>query len=293
LECGQEVMSLHVAYQVGNLNNSPIVCSCSFRKNLSNSIKMLQIDDSALTTFSLQTAQDLVTNSNAFPVDFDVAWQWLGYSQKDKAKRALLNCGFTADIDFTINCELGSLAVPRPSEKIYLTTECLKLWGMMAGTEQGKQVRLYFLECEKIAKQATITSIPQTLPEALRAYADEVEAKQLAEAKVKVLTAQIEANKDTSRAVNVLMNSMGGSKVGDFAKHLAIKNLGRNNFFKWLKTEGYLMLDNEPYQKYVNSGYFKTVVKVANGETYNVTIILPKGQTALIKNLTKQGYITE
>jgi hypothetical protein len=39
------------------------------------------------------------------------------------------------------------------TEFIYLTVDCFKSLGMMAGTQKGKEVRKYFLECEKIAKQ--------------------------------------------------------------------------------------------------------------------------------------------
>ena len=41
----------------------------------------------------------------------------------------------------------------RPSELILLTIDCFKSLGMMAGTEQGKVIRKYFLECERIVKE--------------------------------------------------------------------------------------------------------------------------------------------
>lgn len=44
-------------------------------------------------------------------------------------------------------------------EKIELTVECFKSLGMMAGTEKGKAIRKYFLECERIAKQKPMTTI--------------------------------------------------------------------------------------------------------------------------------------
>jgi hypothetical protein len=40
-------------------------------------------------------------------------------------------------------------------EVIRLTVETFKMWGMMSRTEQGKLIREYFLECEKVAKQKT------------------------------------------------------------------------------------------------------------------------------------------
>lgn len=47
-----------------------------------------------MSTFSLAIASELTNSDNQFPVDFNRAWAWLGYSAKDKAKRSLLNAGF-------------------------------------------------------------------------------------------------------------------------------------------------------------------------------------------------------
>jgi phage anti-repressor protein len=63
-----------------------------------------------------------------------------------------LGCGFEEGIDLLFNEQLGTLDVPRSKEHIFLTVDCFKTWGMMANTPQGKEIRLYFLECERVAK---------------------------------------------------------------------------------------------------------------------------------------------
>lgn len=40
----------------------------------------------------------------------------------------------------------------RPSEQLYLTVDCFKQLCMMANTEKGREVRKYFLECERKLK---------------------------------------------------------------------------------------------------------------------------------------------
>lgn len=40
----------------------------------------------------------------------------------------------------------------RPSRLYMLTIDCFKEMGMLAKTEKGKEIRRYFLECEKLAK---------------------------------------------------------------------------------------------------------------------------------------------
>ena len=47
--------------------------------------------------------------------------------------------------------------------------------------------------------------------------------------------------------------------VGQVAKVLAIKGYGRNNLFKFLREQKVLMHNNQPYQKYIDCGYFKQI----------------------------------
>ena len=51
--------------------------------------------------FSHDIALRLVRSQDEFPVDFDDAWQWLGYSSKQAAKKKLLR-NFENDLDFNI-----------------------------------------------------------------------------------------------------------------------------------------------------------------------------------------------
>ncbi len=110
--------------------------------------------------FSIVIAQELYNSQDKFPVDFDIAWKWLDYSTKGNAKRVLLSGVFIEGTDLIINekrrenigsSHFGGKQVTTV-EVIKLTVDCFKMWAMMSGTEKGKQVRLYFLECEKIAK---------------------------------------------------------------------------------------------------------------------------------------------
>ena len=96
----------------------------------------------------------LIKSDKQFPVDFDEAWKWIGYSTKGNARAAFENAGFLSGIEFRVfmanhkNSKGG-----RPSEKIELTVDCFKSWAMMAGTLKGKEVRRYFLKCEQELKK--------------------------------------------------------------------------------------------------------------------------------------------
>lgn len=104
----------------------------------------------------------------------------------------------------------------------HITLDMAKELSMVERNEQGKQARKYFIECEKQLNQV----IPKSLPEALRAYATEVEAhektkQQLQEAiKTKSYindkkTASIAGKLGgTVKELNHVKTMLGGSKHG-------------------------------------------------------------------------------
>lgn len=109
--------------------------------------------------FSHELAFSIIQSVDPFPIDFEPGWQWLGYSSKHKAKEKLKR-NFEQEIDFKVFPQMGvnstgrGIKGGRPSENIFLSIDCFKSLAMMAGTDKGKEVRQYFLKCERIAKQA-------------------------------------------------------------------------------------------------------------------------------------------
>lgn len=70
-------------------------------------------------------------------------------------------------------------------------------------------------------------------------------------------------------------------------------SIGRNRLFEWLRQNGYLMRNNIPYQKYIESGYFTvkefTFTSPLGTKTYQKTYITGKGQL-FIANKLKECY---
>lgn len=100
----------------------------------------------------------MINSENEFPINLDDAWQWLGYSRKDNAKSTLTN-NFDQGVDYIIQAPENSGAVAKQGfsafnrQEIYLTVDCFKAFAMLAGTAKGKEVRTYFLNCEKTLKE--------------------------------------------------------------------------------------------------------------------------------------------
>lgn len=100
----------------------------------------------------------LLQATEEFPINFDDAWKWIGYGEKSvsyknarDSARAALKANFEEGFDFAI---LKSQSTGgRPRDIIGLSVDCFKAFAMMAGTSKGKQVRHYFLQCERHLKE--------------------------------------------------------------------------------------------------------------------------------------------
>ncbi|HEY9603198.1 MAG TPA: hypothetical protein V6C85_16405 [Allocoleopsis sp.] len=104
-----------------------------------------------MTDLSQNKVLELIDSDEEFPVNFDDAYQWVGYNQKSDAKSKLLN-NFIKGVDFSAK-RLKNPQAGRPSELIMMTVDCFKSFCMMAGTAKGREVRQYFLDCERELKR--------------------------------------------------------------------------------------------------------------------------------------------
>ena len=83
--------------------------------------------------------------------------------------------------------------------------------------------------------------------------------------------------------------------MNQVSKTLNIKGLGRNKLFEFLRSQKILMNDNQPYQQYVDKGYFKLIeVRWTNPKTgdTNITLKTMVFQTGLdfIRKTVKKYY---
>jgi phage anti-repressor protein len=101
-----------------------------------------------IMAFSKELAQQLAESADQFPVDFDLAWVWMGYTRRDNAARKLKH--FKDGVHLL---KVEEKTAGRSVQRFWLTIDCFKSLAMMAQTEQGDQVREYFLECERKVKQ--------------------------------------------------------------------------------------------------------------------------------------------
>lgn len=128
--------------------------------------------------------------------------------------------------------------------------------------------------------------LPQTYSQALRLLLESVEEKE-------ALQSQLASQQPAVETMLALTESGECISMGELAKTLAIPGLGRNNLYDMLREEGVVqpLPSTEPYQRYVNEGYFKRVQVPydVRGERRlgGKTLVTPRGVT-FIRNLIER-----
>lgn len=113
----------------------------------------------------------------------------------------------------------------------------------------------------------------------------------------KPLIEEIDKLKELNNKFKTFISKDGLIDVDTFSKVLAIKELGRNNMYKWFRNNKYLMKNNRPYQHYINQGLFKlkNIGYKTNciGEQIPLfkTYISKKGLGYFLNKFVEDGYI--
>ena len=114
--------------------------------------------------------------------------------------------------------------------------------------------------------------------------------------KTKMLEKELEISVPKIEFYEAITGSDDSVHMSGVAKLLNVEGMGRNNLFLYLRGKSILRYNNEPYQEYVNRGYFDVVEShyIANGEDKIrlTTKVTPKGQEFILKILRKDGYDT-
>ena len=145
----------------------------------------------------------------------------------------------------------------------------LNVGQLLRDSSVARRVRTYLLDVEA-ETAATIVHKPRSLPEALRAYADEIEAHERTKAALAEERPLAEAYRD-------LMSKDG---TFDWAATAQIfsrvtSGLGRNLFLAKLRDLGILKDNNTPYQRYMK--HFQVVGDTGGANAVPTTTVKPAG----------------
>ena len=204
---------------------------------------------------------------------------------KDWIARRIKDFGFVENTDF---CSfLSESSGGRPSKEFSVSLGMAKDLAMVERNAKGKQARLYFIECEKIAKaKATAPALPD-YPTALRQLASSLEKQAALEHQV------------AEDAPKVAFAERVEASYGDMLIREAAKTLGypATHLFDWLRAHSWITMKNEPYADRVKQGVLRP--RVSNfthpekGLSVSITAhVTPKGLYRLYQALLKEGKVT-
>lgn len=179
----------------------------------------------------------------------------------------------------------------RPLKEYALSIDMAKEIAMVEGNERGREVRQYFIRCERELRQAALPSyqIEDPIQRAKRWIKEQeqterlaLENKQQAE-RIEQQKEQIKADAPKVLFAKAVETSDRSCLVAELAKILRQNGveIGQNRLFEWLRNKGYLCKHgqayNQPTQMAMEKGLF---------EIKQTTINKPDG-SILVSSTTK------
>lgn len=191
----------------------------------------------------------------------------------DKWIPRMMEYGFVENVDFQRLSNFDHTLNRDVLIDFVLSVDCAKEISMIQRTEKGKEARLYFIECEKIAKELIQpqTQIPQTFAEALKlAYEQQI---------------TIERLETRTKFVDVVFNSDDLLTGAQVCKLLNL-SYGNKTLYKNLREKGIFFKNrNEPKQLFVDKGYFRMKEILINDKVKIQTYFTQKGLGYIAKYL--------
>lgn len=201
-------------------------------------------------------------------------WLKLESRQKftDWARVRIGDYGFKKDKDFiVIHANTKNSNGGRPQVDYHMTIDMTKHVSMLERNEIGMSIRQWFIDRENMLRKMSVSN-PPLLPN----FNDPVAAARAwADAKEQELKARIELKEAEPKIdfYNHIGDSQGLHTVSEVAKMFGT---GRNRFYERLRKSGYLRDNNEPYQKYIDAGYFVVKESPYNDRVNSQTSLLQK-----------------
>jgi phage antirepressor YoqD-like protein/phage anti-repressor protein len=226
----------------------------------SYTVDLIQIHSQIIGEETVQTvnARDLYTFLGVV-TDFST---WMA--------RRIIDYGFIDGRDFSPFVKESSGG--RPANEYAITIGMAKELAMVERNDKGRQVRLYFIECERRSKTAAI-ELPNFADPvaAARAWADATEQKQIAQQSLLLAAPKVEF-------VDRYVEATGTQTFRQVAKLLQAKEPAFRAFLAARRILYQIGGAWTPYAEHIDAGRF--VVKTGsadNGHAFSATRFTPKG----------------
>ena len=192
--------------------------------------------------------------------------------------------GFVDGIDYTTTTNLPNRAISsggRRSTEYHISIGMAKELAMVERNEQGKQARLYFIECERRLQEVAPVSALPSYPDALRQLAATLERNEQQAVQIAQQTTLIEHQKPAVEFVDKYVSADGLKGFRVVAKLLGANEREFRNFLVDSKIQYRLEGKYMHYAQYGKDtgGYFdvKTSYNPNSDATYSQSYFTPKG----------------
>ena len=210
--------------------------------------------------------------------------------------KRMLQYGFVENVDY-LGCKVFNTQAKQELQEHILKISMAKEIAMLQRNDKGRQIRQYFIEVEKKYNDP-LYQMARSLQ-----YANSI----IQQNKIEINKLELE-NKEQKEIIieqkpkveyyDKVTNSKKGISMSEVAKLLKFKSkdnkrpIGRNILFGILRGNKILNKYNQPYQNYVNLGYFEVRQSYNNytGEPIYTTLVTSKGIEYIIKLLRKLGF---
>lgn len=227
----------------------------------------------------------------------------IGGSKKVKGYVDILENGKFRSQDFFIKDSYKSEGNNKTYDCYELTRKgCDMVANKLTGEKGVLFTAAYVTKFEEIEMAIAMSqfNLPSNFKEALIALVTAEEEKELliAENTKKDIVLKEQAPKVS--LYEDFMSTDNLYSVNDISKILAIKNMGKNNLYKWLRYNKIFMNGFEAYQRHIKAGHVVHRSRSfsygkeegAIKETETVAYFTPKGVEYLCNRLLKDGYAT-
>lgn len=251
-------------------------------------------DDLSIRSY-FEKVLNLSKLGDKFPVNLDDVWP-LVYSAKEKAVRALVSSDqFMQGIDYEILATNGeNITVGRPVNVYMISISCMEYF-------IARKVRSVFNVYRDVFHKV-INKIPSSYSEALRMYADEVEARERAEKEAKLA---LEAKRISDNIIKEQAPMVEFAKTAEIAQEtdMLIREVREK-----LEAHGYdiaeknlrILLEDKKFfaktgkrwllsQRMIDSGYAR--YRYRNDDEFygtNTVYVTPKGFQWIVSKISKE-----
>lgn len=191
----------------------------------------------------------------------------------------MIEYGFNENVDYRrVSQKCATLGGMQEKVDYEISIDMAKEIAMIQRNEKGRQARQYFIEVEK-----KWNSPEYVMNRALEISRQQVEKLMLENKELKPKAEFFDAVADSKNAI----------QMSEVAKVLNYPGYGRNRLFEFLREKKVLMPNNQPYQKYVDCGYFRVIEQKytkPNGDiAINIKTLVYQRGVNYIRKLLEKG----